>query len=194
MPVEPHYIFCFVLSMIDEQVENKCGGKIPWCCAYTSLSFSHVTHHPAPTPEFVSPHLFPPYSIVKTWVQYLKHLKNYLKHAKKGVLDEWMHNCCSYCAQVCELKLYREPMIMHMLTNVRCSGSNLLFHTCQQAWGIYLWNMKIKFMVVTSVCLFPTRAIWHFSHKHLLHMPLNCILSFIKFCDPSWLYFICASD
>ena len=80
----------------------------------------------------------------------------------KGILDEWMHNCSS----VCELELYREPMIMYVLTNVICSSSNMLFQKKMlSSLGNLFMKMKIEFMVITSVFLFPTRAIWHFSHK-----------------------------
>ena len=57
--------YVFVLSMIDEQVENKYGGR---SCdiAHTRNYHPHTSHTPlAPTPEFALPHLFPPYSISK---------------------------------------------------------------------------------------------------------------------------------
>ena len=65
MPVEPLYLSCFVLSMIDEQVENKCVGGDPM----TLHIHDHIHTSRAPsalTSEFALPHLFPPFSVSKT--------------------------------------------------------------------------------------------------------------------------------
>ena len=58
------YVFVF-LSMIDEQVENKCWGE--------SRDVAHTRYHPLPTsrallaltPEFALSHLFSPYNVFK---------------------------------------------------------------------------------------------------------------------------------
>ena len=83
----------------------------------------------------------------------------------KGALDECLHNCCSYCAQVCELNLIGNPWLLicwltRYVLALSCSSDMLT-----RLGNLFIKIRKIKFMVLTSMYLFPTRAIWYLPHE-----------------------------